>query len=122
VTMRGRQHLTRSEQYTEVYQKGGSWTDALLVLRALPNGLAWSRYGFSVGKRLGGAVTRNRVKRRLREILRSTQLKPGWDIIFIARPPAADAGFAGLGKSVQGLLSRAGLLTREYEKACLRVN
>jgi len=122
VTMRGRQHLTRSEQYAEVYEKGGSWTNGLLVLRASPNGLAWSRYGFSVGKRLGGAVARNRVKRRLREILRSTQLKPGWDIIFIARPPAASAGFAGLGKSVQGLLSRAGLLTREYEKACLRVN
>jgi ribonuclease P protein component len=67
-------------------------------------------------------VVRNRVKRRLREILRSTQLKPGWDIIFIARPPAAQAGFASLAKSVQALLSRAGLLTREYEKSCLRVN
>jgi ribonuclease P protein component len=120
--MPGRQHLTKSEQYAEVYEKGGSWADGLLVVRALPNGLAWSRYGFSVGKRLGGAVVRNRTKRRLREILRSTQLKPGWDIIFIARLPAAAAGFAGLEKSVWGLLSRAGLLTREYEKACLRVN
>jgi len=122
VTMPGRQYLTKSEQYAEVYQKGGSWADGLVVMRALPNGLGFSRYGFSVGKRLGGAVVRNRVKRRLREIMRSTQLKPGWDIIFIARPPAAAAGFAGLGKSVRSLLSRAGLLKREYEKACLRVN
>jgi ribonuclease P protein component len=119
--MRGREYLTKSEQYAVVYEKGSSWTDGLMVMKALPNGLAWSRYGFSVGRRLGGAVVRNRVKRRLREILRSVPLKPGWDIIFIARPAAAGADFTGLGKSVLNLLSRAGL-TRDYEKACLRVN
>jgi ribonuclease P protein component len=122
MTMRGREYLTKSEQYAVVYEKGSSWTDGKVVMKALPNGLAWSRYGFSVGRRVGGAVVRNQVKRRLREILRSAQLKPGWDIIFIARPPAAGADFAGLGRSVQNLLSRAGLLTRKYEKACLRVN
>ena len=120
--MRGREYLTKSEQYAVVYEKGSSWADGKVVMKALPNGLAWSRYGFSVGRRVGGAVVRNQVKRRLREILRSAQLKPGWDIIFIARPPAAGADFAGLGRSVQNLLSRAGLLTRKYEKAYLRVN
>ena len=120
--MRGREYLTKSEQYAVVYDKGSSWTDGKVVMKALPNGLAWSRYGFSVGRRVGGAVVRNQVKRRLREILRLSQLKPGWDIIFIARPPVAGADFAGLGRSVQNLLSRAGLLTRKYEKAYLRVN
>jgi ribonuclease P protein component len=119
--MRGREYLTKSEQYAVVYEKGSSWTDGLMVMKALPNGLAWSRYGFSVGRRLGGAVVRNRVKRRLREILHSAPLKPGWDIIFIARPAAAGADFAVLGKSILSLLSRAGL-TRDYEKACLRIN
>jgi len=122
VTMRGREYLTKSEQYAVVYEKGSSWANGKLVMKALPNGLAWSRYGFSVGRRVGGAVVRNRVKRRLREVLRSAPLEPGWDIIFIARPPAAAADFAGLGKSVGGLLSRAKLLVRENEKACLRVN
>jgi ribonuclease P protein component len=120
--MRGREYLTKSEQYGLVYEEGSSWMNGKVVMKALPNGLTWSRYGLSVGRRVGGAVVRNRVKRRLREILRSAQLKPGWDIVFIARSHAAAADFASLDKSVRGLLSRAGLLMRENEKACIRVN
>ena len=122
MTMRGREYLTKSEQYALVYDKGSSWVSDLVVMKALPSGLTLSRYGFSVSRRVGNAVVRNRVKRRLREILRSAPLEPGWDIIFIARPKAAGASFASLEKSVQGLLSQARLLTREYEKACLRIN
>jgi ribonuclease P protein component len=120
--MQGKEYLTKSEQYAMVYEKGSSWVSGLVVMKALPNGLAWSRYGFSISRRVGKAVVRNRVKRLLREILRSAPVEPGWDIVFIARSPAAGADFASLEKSVQGLLSRAGLLTREYEKACLRIN
>jgi ribonuclease P protein component len=122
MTMRGREYLTRSEQYELVYNKGSSWTGNLVVIKALPNGLAFSRCGFSVGRRVGGAVVRNRVKRRLREILRLLPLAAGWDIIFIARPQAAQASFASLKKLVHGLLSRAGLLAREYEEAYLGIN
>ena len=122
MTMRGREYLTKSEQYALVYNKGSSWISDLVVMKALPNGLTFSRYGFSVSRRVGEAVVRNRVKRRLREILRSAPLEPGWDIMFIARPRAASASFASVEKSVHGLLSRAGLLTREYEEACLRIN
>jgi ribonuclease P protein component len=120
--MRGEQYLTRSEQYALVYDKGSSWASELVVMKALPNQLDRSRYGFSVGKRLGGAVARNRVKRRMREILRALPLEAGWDIIFIARPKAAEADFAKLEKTVRGLLSRAKILAREYEGACLRAN
>lgn len=120
--MRGEEYLTKSEQYALVYDKGSSWASELMVMKALSNQLTLSRYGFSVSRRLGGAVVRNRVKRRLREILRSLPLEPGWDIIFIARPKAAAAGFTGLEKTVRGLLARAKLLAREYEGACLRVN
>jgi ribonuclease P protein component len=122
MTMRGKEYLTESEQYALVYDKGSSWVGGLVVMKALPNGLALSRYGFSVSRRVGKAVVRNRVKRRLREILRSAPLEPGWDIVFVARPRAAGAGFASLEKSVRDLLFRARLLAKEYEEACLRIN
>ena len=120
--MRGEEYLTKPEQYALVYNKGSSWVSTLLVMKALPNGLTLSRYGFSVSKRVGKAVVRNRVKRLLREVLRVTQLTPGWDIIFIARPAATSTDYASLEKSVENLLSQARLLVKENEKVCLRIN
>jgi len=120
--VRGEQYLTKTAQYALVYNKGNAWVNGLLVMKALPNALGLSRYGFSVSRRLGGAVVRNRVKRVLREILRQMPLQPGWDIIFIARSPAAEAGYAEVNKSVTGLLLKSGLLTGEHEEVCPGIN
>ncbi|MFQ5996487.1 MAG: ribonuclease P protein component [Dehalococcoidales bacterium] len=120
--MRGEKYLTRAAQYTLVYREGNSWVSDLVVMKALPNGLTISRYGFSVSRRVGKAVVRNRVKRLLREILRLTPLQPGWDIIFIARPLVAGASYANLEKSIKGLLFRARLLLEKYEEVSLRTN
>lgn len=114
--MKKEKYLTKPEQYALVYNEGNSWANSLLVMKALPNGLNLSRYGFSVGKHVGKAVTRNGVKRLLREILRMTALNPGWDIIFIARHSAATADYVKLEKSVKGLLSRARLMAEKYEE------
>jgi len=115
-------YLTRPEQYALVYNKGSSWISSLVVMRVLRNELSLSRYGFSVSKRVGNAVIRNRVKRLLREILRQITLQTGWDVVFIARPAAATADYSSLEHSVNGLLSRAQLLKRGNEKVCLRAN
>lgn len=100
-----------------VYARGDAWSCGLVVMRAVPNGLTLSRYGLSVSKKVGKAVVRNRVKRVLREIMRLTPLRPGWDIVLIARPEAATAGYGSLKKAVAGLLSRAHLAGT----ACLAV-
>jgi ribonuclease P protein component len=115
VAVRGEQYLTRKVQFELVYKGGRTWTGREVVVKALPNRLDLSRYGFTVSRRVGKAVVRNRVKRRLREILRQTPLHPGWDIIFIARAPVAGVNYQDLNKSVRKLLFRAGLSVGEYE-------
>jgi len=120
--MKRQEYLTKSRQYALVYKEGKSWASGLIVMKALPNGLNVSRYGFSVSKRVGKAVTRNRIKRLLREILRLIPVEPGWDIIFLARPVTATAGYAELKKSVESLLSRAKLLVENYEEIRLSAN
>jgi len=116
------ERLTKPEQYALVYNKGSSWSNNLVAMKALPNVLTFSRYGFSVSRRVGKAVTRNRVKRLLREILRQMRLQPGWDIIFIARVPAASANYAELERTIERLLSRAKLLVAKDEKVYLETN
>jgi len=79
-------------------------------MKAMPNGSNLSRYGFSVTKKVGKAVQRNRLKRLLREIMRLQSLKPGWDIVFMARSVAVNADYHQLERATTKLLARAQLL------------
>ncbi len=105
-SLRGRQ------RFQQVRSEGRSWAMPLLILCALPNGSDSSRFGFSVSRRLGNAVQRNRVRRRLREALRrhSASIVTGWDLVFIARPALSQAEFADIEMACLTLLRRAQLL------------
>jgi ribonuclease P protein component len=105
--------LTKRAQYLTVYKSGKAWVSNLLVMKALPNECEFSRYGFSVTKNVGKAVVRNRIRRLLREITRVTAVKPGWDIVYIARPEAATTDYHELRKSVETLLLRANLINKD---------
>ncbi len=108
--MKGPQSLTNRAQYNSVYRHGKGWANSLLVMKAVPNGLSLTRYGFAVTKKVGKAVQRNRLRRLLREIMRLQSLKLGWDIVFIARSVAVSADYHQLERTVTKLLARAQLL------------
>ena len=116
--MAGVAYIKKNEEYNLVYARGRLSRGDLLFIKTMPNGLGFSRYGFIVSKRIGKAVARNKVRRRLREIVRQAAIKPGWDIVVYTRPAIADAGYNDIRNLVLSLLAKAQLLTERYEKAC----
>ncbi|MDE2969640.1 MAG: ribonuclease P protein component [Chloroflexota bacterium] len=105
-----RQHrLTRKASFDAVFARGRRWNGRHVTIRTFPNGTDDYRLGLSVSKAVGNAVARNRVKRRLREIVRGAGVAPGCDVVVVARPSAADSPCAGLRADVLGLLRRAGV-------------
>lgn len=106
--------LKRNKQFRQVYRKGKSIACRELVLIYAKNRSDMVHVGFSVGKKLGNSVVRNRVKRRLREAFRPNLplLLPGFDLIVIARDAARDAPFSSLADSLRYLLRKAGLFQK----------
>ncbi|MCD6600037.1 MAG: ribonuclease P protein component [Dehalococcoidia bacterium] len=114
--------LTKRVQYALVYRKGSTFISGLIVMKVLSNRLDLSRYGFSVTKKVGNAVQRNRLKRLLRQIVGSQLLKPGWDIVFIVRRRAVDANYHQLEEAVASLLSQARLVQGNGKATSSKIN
>ena len=107
--MHRRHRLRESSRISQVHRLGRSAANRFLVFRVTPNGLDRSRFCFIAGKRVGNAVVRNRVKRRLREAARQVGFAPGWDAIVMARRGAGDADYRQLERSVDDLMRRTGV-------------
>jgi len=103
--------LRGRKQFTEVFSQGRRYAVGHVVVVVRPT-TGPVRWGLVVGKRVGNAVVRNRVKRRLRQICRTADAAiSGGDVIVIARPSAGAAHYDGLLRSVLGALRRAHLVT-----------
>jgi ribonuclease P protein component len=110
------EHRLRSNQeFQRVYRVGRSWAHPLAALHVLPQD-SGQRFGISVSKKVGNAVRRNLVRRRIREALRAAlpHLSRGFDVIIVARSGAAEADFQALSTALGELIRRARLL-REPE-------
>ena len=108
--------LRRGSDFERVRAGGRSYGTRMVVAIVLPNSLGRNRYGFAAGKRLGGAVERNRAKRLLREAARALHpaLAPGHDIVFIARNALLPETHQAVVREQLALaLRRAGLLPLE---------
>src|SRR5919202_5633780 len=106
--------LTRSRDFSRVRRFGRSSGSPLLALYVLPTRSSDIRVGFSVSKRVGKATIRNRVKRLMREAVRHQlpRIRPGQDLVFIARPAAAEATYHQIAETVAYLLRKGGTLLR----------
>jgi len=103
--------LRRKAEFAAIAAGGSARSSRLLVLRSLRTEGAPTRIGMATSRSLGGAVQRNRVRRRLRELVRERygEMETGWDLLLIARPDAARATYAELREALGSLLKRSGI-------------
>lgn len=104
--------LRQPKEFRHVLSTGRRARDGLVAVAAARRQSADqpTRFGFSVSRRVGGAVTRNRVKRRLREIARVASVSEGWDVVVTAFPPSARSTSGELGASLTKLTEKLGVV------------
>lgn len=109
--MRSTSSLNKDRLFRRLYKKGGSAVESCIVVYARRNGLGYNRLGFTVTSKVGKAVTRNRVRRRLRAIYRLHEggLNPGFDIVIVARTRAASATYQKLEAETLAACRKLGL-------------
>ena len=102
------QGLRNTREFSKVYKTGKSIADRYLVLYYRKNGLDYNRIGFSVSKKVGKAVIRNRIKRLLKESFRLNfdDYNKGYDFVFIARVSSNKIGYKEINKSMKKLFRR----------------
>ena len=110
--MKSRYTVKKNSDFRRMYSKGKSVVTPYMVVYTRKNSLPVTRTGYTVSAKLGNAVTRNTVRRRLREIYRlhSGLIRSGTDIIVVARSKAVSADYSVLSECFLDCCSRLGLL------------
>ena len=104
--------LSRPQDFAAFQEGGTTRSHPLLTARFRRTDLETTRFGLSTGRALGGAVVRNRIRRRLREALRvmAPSFQPGWDVLIIARPSLVTADHAAMVGALRRTLLKGGAL------------
>lgn len=113
--MKYTESLNKNYEFRRLYSKGKSAGTRLLVIYTLRNRSGLNRLGLTVGGKVGGAVVRNRVRRKIREIYRlnESKLRRSRDIVIVARADSRDASYQELEKAFFSACSKAELLLAE---------
>ena len=104
--------LKKNHEFRRLYSKGKSTVASTLVCYCRRTGRNGNRVGYTVSNKIGNAVTRNRIRRRLREIYRLHErgMLPGHDIVIVARHRAAEADYHRLERDVLRSFEKLSLL------------
>ena len=110
--------LKKNHEFQRLYRRGTSAVGAGMVIYCRKNRLRRNRIGLTASVKLGNAVQRNRARRRLREVYRlnAGKLRPGWDLILVARTRTLFAPWAELNATFFRLCKKLGLLREPDEK------
>ena len=116
--MKSRCTLKKNSDFRRLYAKGKSAVNPYMVVYCRRNRTGENRLGYTVSVKLGHAVLRNRMRRRLRELVRlnSPRMKSGWDIVIVARSRCAEAPWQKLQAAFLARCEKPELLERQ-EKA-----
>ncbi|MGB2629411.1 MAG: ribonuclease P protein component [Candidatus Acidiferrum sp.] len=100
--------LVRRSEYDAVYRAGKRRSSSHFTIFVRPNELPLSRFGFSIKKALGGAVVRNRIRRRLREMVRChrQEIPSGWDFVMHPKTSVAKAPLPLLAEELLRLVKK----------------
>lgn len=115
--LRRAHRLKKNKDFQITYKKGKSVAGQYVILYYIKNNSDLNKFGFSVSKKIGKAVVRNRTKRILRECCRlhQNELKTGYNIIFIARPKIKGIKYRLVEQEIMKLFAKANLL-KEKDK------
>ncbi|MFA5536156.1 MAG: ribonuclease P protein component [Bacillota bacterium] len=107
--------LKKNQEFQRVYQHKKSFVGRYLVLYLKKNNLNYTRFGFVVSKKIGKAVERNKIKRRMKEVCRLSfdSFAAGYDLIFVARRKIKGISYQLVEQEIEKLSTRAGILKNE---------
>ncbi|NLY77125.1 MAG: ribonuclease P protein component [Tissierellia bacterium] len=109
--------LKKNEDFKKVYKYGKSYYNRNLVMYIKKNGLDYTRVGFTVTKKIGNSVVRNKIRRRIKEIVRQNfiSVKEGYDIILVPKKNVVDINFQELESAVFHIFKLAHVFKNQGE-------
>lgn len=106
--------LKKNYEFKKVYNEGRYYVEKYVVMYIIKNNLNINRTGFSVSKKIGNSVVRNKTKRRMKEIYRKNAANTilGYDIVFTARVGSGSVEYSIIEKNIVSILKKAKLFKR----------
>lgn len=120
--LRPGRRIRKRAEFVRAYDQGVKRHGRYVIVFVVPAPGVTSRLGVSVTRKYGGAVERNRAKRRVREIFRRTPVPPGLDVVVVPKREFPDASFADLDADLRATLARTGPSRRGVATAGGRPN